>query len=197
MIAQLSGKVVWVEGSSVVVDVAGVGYRVSVPTRIVGNFSRDTEALLYTHQVVREDDISLYGFQTREECHLFSVLLSVSGIGPKVALALLSGFPLEKLVTSITQGQSELITTIPGVGRKTAERLIVELREKVAKLFGGMGGDGREMTDMFDPSLRDAVAALVTLGFSPRDAREAIQKSTQKTGGSVEEVVRGALRGIR
>jgi len=197
MIAELTGEVVFGDTNSIVLTVGGVGYKVNMPTRLVPLFARGAEAHVFTHQVVREDDISLYGFSTREERHLFSVLLTVSGIGPKAALALLSGFPIERLVAGITQGQVELITTAPGVGRKTAERLIVELREKVAKLFGAGIADAQGGWGLLDASMRDAVSALVTLGFSPKEAREAVGKVRGSgDGANVEEVVRGALKNL-
>ncbi len=198
MIAELTGTFSFVDTHSVVVDVGGVGYLVHLPPRHLSKVNRGEAAHLFTYQVVREDDLSLYGFFTREERHLFSVLISVSGIGPKAALALSSAFPVEKLVTAITQGQIEMITTVPGIGRKTAERLIVELREKVAKLFGTTTTNGHTGMNVEDASVHDAISALVTLGFSPREAREAIQRAGAAVpGAGVEAVVREALKGLR
>jgi Holliday junction DNA helicase RuvA len=195
MISHLNGILEHIDKNHVVVDVNGVGYKVFLPTAALAHLPKVGEKMkLFTYQVVREDDLSLYGFLTKEERSLFTLLLTVNGIGPKVSLSILSAYPLDKIVSAITQGNATLISSIPGIGSKTAQKLIIELREKVAKAYaikpsemtGGLPGN--------EVIISDAISALIALGYSPKEARESILRLGEANLTSVEEIVKQALR---
>jgi Holliday junction DNA helicase RuvA len=195
MISHLSGTLEQVEPGYIVIEVSNIGYQVKVPASVLNHLPKVGEKVkLYTLQVVREDDISLYGFINKEERSLFSLLLSVSGIGPKLALALLAGFPLDRLVTAIAQADVALLSSISGIGKKTAERIVVELREKIGKSYAlapremAVGIKGNES------AISDSIAGLIALGYSPRQAREAITRLNLEEATPVAEIIKQALR---
>lgn len=198
MISHLNGILEHVAKTHVVVDVGQVGYHVNLPTSTLSRLPKiGGEVKLFTYQVVREDDLSLYGFLTREERNLFSLLLSVSGIGPKASLSILSAFPIGQLVTAITQGNADLLSSVPGIGKKTSQKLVIELKEKVAKAYAvkpsdmsiGISGDA--------PVVSDAISALIALGYSPREARDTLLKSgIDLSSQSVEEIIKHALKNL-
>lgn len=195
MISHLNGTLEHVDKNHVVIDVGGVGYKVFLPTAALSRLPRVGEKIkLFTYQVVREDELSLYGFITKEERSLFSLLITVNGIGPKVSLSILSAFPLDRIVAAITQGNVDLISSIPGIGNKTAQKLVIELKEKVAKAYalnpmemaGGLPGNATIVAD--------AISALISLGYSPKEARDSIVRIGEENLNSVEEIVKQALR---
>ncbi len=165
-----------------VVDVAGIGYRVFVPRQPTG-----TDVLLHTHHVVREDDESLFGFDSREELALFELLIGVSGVGPRAALALLSVARAPDVATAIAAGDSAFLARAPGVGRKTAERLIVDLRSKVAGISTGGVPPSAALED-------EAQAALVALGYTPAEAAVALRQVPSPEQASTEERLSAALK---
>jgi Holliday junction DNA helicase RuvA len=183
VIAALRGEVIARGADHVVVEVAGVGYKVFVPRHP----SRDN-VLLHTHQVVREDDQSLYGFETREELALFQMLVSVSGVGPKAGLAILSVARPAEIAGAIASGDTTLLARAPGVGKKTAERLIVDLKGKIGRVAGAAaGGGGLAEAD-------DAHAALVALGYTASEAATALRDAPPKGSATTEERLGAALR---
>jgi Holliday junction DNA helicase RuvA len=183
MIAALRGTVIARGADHVVVEVAGVGYKVFVPRHP----ARD-DILLHTHQVVREDDESLYGFETREELALFEMLISVSGVGPKAGLAILSvGRPAE-IAGAIASGDTALLARAPGVGKKTAERLIVDLKGKVGRVAALPVTAGALVAE------DDAHAALVALGYTASEATTALRDAPPKGSATTEERLAAALR---
>lgn len=195
MISHLNGIIEFIGQNEVVIEVGSVGYHVNVPSAVLSRLPQVGEKVkLYTIQIVREDDISLYGFLNKEERALFAMFLSVSGIGPKLAMALISGFSLDRLVSGIAQGDIALISSISGIGRKTAERIVVELKEKIARAYAlkpsemaiGVKGD--------QAVLSDSISALIALGYSPREARETIMGLEVEKVNSVEEVIKKALK---
>jgi len=198
MISHLKGILEHTDKNHVVVEVGSVGYHVNVPPSTLPQLPKVGEEIkLFTYQVVREDDISLYGFLSKEERSLFSLLLSVSGIGPKASLSILSGFPIDKLVAAITREDVDLISTVPGIGKKTAQKLVIELKEKVAKAYAikpsdmaiGIKGDA--------PVVSDAISALIALGYSPKEARSTILRSgIDLSAGSVEAIIKQALKNL-
>ncbi|MFH1361892.1 MAG: Holliday junction branch migration protein RuvA [bacterium] len=196
MISHLNGILEHIGKNYLVVEVANVGYHVNVPASTLARLPKLGGAIkLFTSQVVREDDISLYGFLSQEERSLFSLLLKVSGIGPKAAMSILAAFPLEKVVSAITSGDVNLLSTAPGIGKKTAQKLVIELREKVAKAYVVkpsdmiIGLEGSEST-----LVSDSISALIALGYTPREARETILKLGIDPGANLEEIVKGALK---
>jgi holliday junction DNA helicase RuvA len=199
MIAQLTGILDSKEINYVVVDVNGVGYKVFVPTSTLSKLPKVGENIkIYTYQVVREDALDLYGFLRKEERGLFSMLLSVSGIGPKSALGLLSGIKMEDLVIAISKGTVDLITSVPGIGLKTAQKLVIELKEKVAKAYAISGVEHTKDLPGESPLLSDAIAALMTLGYSVKEARDAIMKAgvDLSKAKSVEDIIKQSLKAL-
>lgn len=197
MIASLRGILSEKEGSQCVIEASGVGYLVSVSTQTARTLPEQGEPVfLLTHQVVREDALQLFGFADLEERRLFELLITVSGVGPKVALAVLSGLPPAALARAIRDENVAQLVGIPGVGRKTAERLIVELRDKLELAVTAQTQATPSPTGVLPKSERydDAVAALVRLGYSQSQAQEAIRKvAATETDPSLETLVRQAL----
>jgi Holliday junction DNA helicase RuvA len=197
MISHLIGILEHIDKNQVVVEVNNIGYQVNVPASVLSRLPKVGEKIkLFTIQVVREDDISLYGFLNKEERSLFSLLLSVSGIGPKSAMTVLSGFPLERLVSAIAQSDIELLTSVPGIGRKTAERIVLELKEKISKAYAIQPGEMATGVKGDKAIISDSIAALISLGYSPREAREVILKLDTEKLDSVEAVIKLALRNL-
>jgi Holliday junction DNA helicase RuvA len=183
VIAALRGEVIARGADHVVVEVAGVGYKVFVPRHP----SHD-DVLLHTHQVVREDDESLYGFETREELTLFEMLISVSGVGPKAGLAILSVARPAEIAGAIASGDTALLARAPGVGKKTAERLIVDLKGKIGRVAALPVTAGALVAE------DDAHAALVALGYTASEATTALRDAPPKGSATTEERLAAALR---
>ena len=192
MIASLRGRLLEAVGGACVVEAAGVGYLVQVSSNTARALpSPGQEVFLLTRQVVREDALMLFGFAEREELRLFDLLIGVSGVGPKVALAVLSGLKPAALARAIRGEQIGALTAIPGIGRKTAERLVVELRDKLEA--GPLPARDEGVLPRGD-QYEDAVAALTTLGYTAAQARDAVRKASASDGElSLEELVRRAL----
>ena len=194
MIAHLRGHILEKHPNRIVVDVGGVGYDVAVPlSTFYGLGAPGTEIALHVHTHVREDVLALYGFATTLEQELFEKLISVSGIGPKVALAVLSGIEPPDLVRALDRGDLTRLTAIPGIGKKTAERLIVELRDRLPRLETPVPAAGGAAEA---PALRDdLLSALVNLGYHRPLAERAIESAIRGTpGGDFERILKQALR---
>jgi Holliday junction DNA helicase RuvA len=195
VIARLAGTLVEVRTNGVVLDVHGVGYELSIP---LGTFSAlppaGEKAVLHVHTHVREDAIQLFGFATPQEKYVFERLLSVSGIGPKVALTVLSGLPLPELVGAIASQNARLLSTIPGVGRKLAERLGLELKEKLAGFgLGAAPGAPAAKASVVD----DAIGALHNLGYKIAQAEQAVEKAVRSVGPSdLNKILQAALKSL-
>jgi holliday junction DNA helicase RuvA len=199
VIALVSGTVAVRRGDHVVIDTGGVGYRLAVSAETLRHVpALGKEVLLHTHMVVREDALQLYGFATEEERELFLMLIGVQSVGPKVALAVLSGGPPRELLKAVAAGDTARLQAAPGVGKRTAERIIVELREKVG--VAGVGGhinptvailNGGAGTD--DPRML-AREGLLGLGYSPIEADELLDGAE---GDRPEELIAHALRTAR
>lgn len=202
MIAHLSGTLLFKQATSVIVDVGGVGYEVTIPLSTfydLEDAGSNVNLRIYTH--VREDTLQLFGFKTLRERELFLKIISVSGIGPKLGITLLSGMSADELVASIRNNNLARLTLIPGIGRKTAERLVVELREKVAELssaqleeeFATREATRTEATE--DTVRADALSALLNLGYQRSSAEKAIDGALLEGGDiTVESVLRRGLR---
>jgi Holliday junction DNA helicase RuvA len=187
LIASLHGKLQSCTDDALIVNVGGVGYRVRVPAPTRANLGAvGAEVQLYTHLHVREDEMSLYGFATEDELRLFETLLTVSGIGPKVGVGILSSASTETIRLAIAQGNVEMLTAIPGIGKKTAQRLVLELKGKID--VSGLKEAG-ELTEVDT----DVVDALINLGYSAAEATRAA-RSVPANVQTVEERVRIALR---
>lgn len=196
MITYVSGKLVSKKATEAVIDVHGIGYQIHIPTSTYESLPEPgQQATLHTHHYVREDAALLYGFADPDQRAVFDAMLSVSGIGPKLALAALSAFAPADLREHVIRGEVGVLTGIPGVGRKTAERLVVELRDKFARVEVGVTPGVAAETGS---TLRaDALAALEALGLSKAAADRSIARVTKERPEvkSVEELVRHALQG--
>ncbi len=202
MIAHLSGTLLYKQATSVIVEVGGVGYEVTIPLSTfyeLEDAGSNVQLRIYTH--VREDTLQLFGFKTLRERELFLRIISVSGIGPKLGITLLSGMSADELIGSIRTNNLARLVLIPGIGRKTAERLVVELREKVAEMssveleeeFGATKEVKSEITE--DSVRADALSALLNLGYQRSAAEKAIDGALGEGGDvTVESVLRRALR---
>ena len=199
MYEHLNGKIIEKTPTSVVIEIGGVGYHVLIPLSTYTQLPEPgASAKILTHFIVREDAQSLFGFISEEERGLFRMLLSVSGIGPKTALTALSGVRAGELKEAIVNGEIETLTQISGIGRKTAERMIVELKEKLVveerraptrDSFGKVKSENRV--------LEDALRALVELGYKKPGAQEAVQRAAKLSHGkpvTLEELVRQSLK---
>jgi Holliday junction DNA helicase RuvA len=205
MIAALSGKILRKTGDRVIVDVSGVGYEVFISTDALARLpDKGEEVFLHIHTYVREDTLVLFGFLEDQEKELFLVLKTVAGIGPKLALAMLSGMPLGELCRAIAEGDNKRLTTLPGVGKKTAERICVELRDKVGTLAAETTSGGIKHATVSQPgsAVYDTLSALTNLGYPDPVARETLAAVKKRLGGEafnllrVEEMIREALRAL-
>jgi len=190
MISRLRGILVEKRAPSLLIEVGGVGYEVFMP---VNTFyllpPLGKEIIIHTHFVVREHEQTLYGFIEENQRTLFRTLIKVNGVGPKVALTILSGVETDVLVQNILQGDVSNLIRVRGVGAKTAQRLIVEMRDKIAEHFDLLP----DAHDADENTVRDAISALIALGYKPQEAHQAIHKHKEKKLPS-EELVRLALR---
>ena len=198
MIAYVRGTLVEKEPTRAVIEAGGVGYELLVPLSTYEKLPRiGSEAKLLAYHCVREDDEILFGFATDDEKAMFAKLTSVSGVGPKIALAILSGSSIAELSMSIASGDAKRISAIKGVGKKTAEKICVELKDKVSEFaFSGHdGAPGRAVP----PVMRDAVAALRALGFNEETSSKMVADVLAKDPSvdSVEKIVKLALGGRR
>jgi Holliday junction DNA helicase RuvA len=191
MIGSLRGKLLDKRPNQVLIEVGGVGYQVQVPlSTFAGLGSLHAETLLLIHTHVREDQFSLYGFLTAREKQCFELLLSASGVGPSLALKILSGMNLEDLIPAIRKGDLAQLVRIPGVGRKTAERIVVELRDKLTVV--DVPETGKPTTTSQLES--DVASALINLGYDARSVEKAIEKSRAASGGDFEALLRASLQ---
>lgn len=198
MIAYLSGKLLEKQANTAIVDVGGVGYEVSIPLSTfyeLGEVGSEVELRIYTH--VREDAIQLFGFKTLRERDLYLKLISVQGIGPKSGIAMLSGMNAEEIIAALRSNNLARLTAIPGVGRKTAERMVIELRDKVGDIAAGTMESGSESASSLpsDAIFDDALSALVNLGYQKNAAEKALNQAAQEgTDITVQKLLRRALQ---
>ncbi len=186
MIGRLEGRLHQVRPGEVVVDVAGVGYLVRTTLRAFEELARSERASFWVHTMVRSDAIALYGFTERAEQEAFERLLGVAGVGPRMALAVLSGLTAGELAAAVDGGDAARLSRVPGIGRKTAERIVLELR-------GRLQAGGEAVPDRRG----DAVSALSNLGYSTRDAERAVEQAlSSEPKADLAEILRLALKGL-
>lgn len=201
MIAHLTGEVLLVQDGRLVVDVNGVGYEVFAPAPTCLAHGPGAKVALHVHTLVREDTFQLYGFETPDEKALFLLVTGVSGVGPKLALALLSEVPLAELVQAVRQANLTRLTRVTGIGKKTAERLCLELKDKVLPFAAlpGAAPETRAAAAGATPAgpAEDAVSALVNLGYSRSRAESAVSAAAADAPGApLEELVRRGLAAL-
>ena len=188
MIASLRGEIIQVEDTSVVIEINGIGLRVFVPAPLRERLSAGEVAFVFTHLVVREDAWSLYGFELQADRDLFNLLLGVDGVGPKVAMSVLSTLNLETIQRAVFNDQAELLSRVPGVGKKTAQKIILHLHDRLKPV------SGLERIAAMSDSDSEVLAALTALGYSVVEAQAAIQSLPKDAPAEVEERLRIALQ---
>ncbi len=198
MIARLRGIVLESAPLLVVLEAAGVGYEVNIPVTTAEKVPAiGAEYSLFIHSVYREDSATLYGFASRDDRDFFRLLIEkVSGIGPKIGISMLSRMSTELLRSAIASSDVALLSKCPGIGKKTAERLVIELKDKVGLATTGTASGVSEATASAEPSaFHDAIASLMTLGYKPADADKLVRKAVSKlsTDATVEALIREAL----
>jgi Holliday junction DNA helicase RuvA len=186
MIGSLRGPVTHAGSEFVVIELGGVGYRVMVAPALLAKLRPDREAHLFIHHLVREDQQALFGFGTPEELAFFELLMTVTGVGPRLALAITSAYPVTKLQLAIVTDDLDLLTSVSGVGRKTAQRIGLELKEKIHA--AGIAASGGASTDS------DVVAALESLGYTASEARRAAGSVAASTNGELDARIKAALQ---
>ncbi len=197
MIARVSGRILQRKNDSVVVDLSGLGLRIESAPRIIAQLpSAGEEVALYTYLNVRENELTLFGFNLEEEMQLFSLLITVSGIGPKIAMQILEALDPSTFALAVMQGDVKSLTQAKGIGKKGAERIILELKDKVAKSEFATEVETRLKPDQFasDSIINDAINALVVLGYSAQEAEAAIKSVPSTEEDNVESLLRKALR---
>ncbi|HET9344764.1 MAG TPA: Holliday junction branch migration protein RuvA [Candidatus Limnocylindrales bacterium] len=195
MIASVEGRVGAVAFDSLVIEVGGIGYQVFASPAILSTAQPGTDLKLHTYHLVREDQQALYGFRTVEDLGFFTLLLTVTGVGPKVALAIVGSRPTPDLQLAIMAQDQAVLVSIPGIGKKLAERIIFELKEKVAA--AGVAAAGTQIAGI-GAAESEVVAALQALGYSLAEAREAsrVALADATIGGTLEDRVKAALRSL-
>ncbi|MBI4682935.1 MAG: Holliday junction branch migration protein RuvA [Nitrospirae bacterium] len=193
MIASLRGIIQSKKPDGIIVDVSGIGYHVNIPLCSLSNIPEPGEKVfLHTYTHVREDALQLFGFLLEEERKVFTTLLGISGIGPKLGLAVLSGMPVQRFVEAVNNEDIPLLSTIPGLGKKTAARLILELKGKLPSMETG----GQHISQK-NSAADDAISALVNLGYKKPSAEKAVDNAVRGGANVIEDIIREALKYLR
>ena len=197
MISYLKGKVIDVTDDGIVLENNGVGYEILCSSQALLRMTLGSEGGIFTYLHVKEDGISLYGFDSKEEKRMFLKLITVSGVGPKMGIAVLSGLSLTDLVTAIAASDVKTLFKVKGLGKKTAERIILELREGVGKDELTVKTDGEAVEIKQTGEMKDAIIALTGLGFSSVESKKAVSAAVEGGAETIEEIIAFALRSIR
>jgi holliday junction DNA helicase RuvA len=200
MIGRITGILLEKQAPQILLDVSGVGYEIQIPMTTLYELPElGTQTTLFTHFVVREDAQLLYGFNRERDRHLFRSLIKVSGVGPKLALAILSGMDADSFVRSVQQDDTSTLVQLPGVGKKTAERLLVEMRDRLKDWMlelDSVGSKDSSPASGQREMLAEAESALVALGYKPTEASRAVSAANDDSIGSSEELIRRALQSM-
>lgn len=193
MYEYIKGTFKSIEKEYIVIECGNIGYKIFTSGSTISNMPAiDQQIKIYTHQIVREDFIGLYGFLTKDEISMFNLLISINGVGPKAALSLMSIANVSTLKYAIITDDDKLITKAPGIGKKTAQRIILELKDKIT--VGGAMPKGTAISDIDidNEKLSEAVGALIALGYSDKEAEKAIEKANRSN--SVEDIIKECLK---
>jgi len=196
MIAMLTGELVYRSPEQIIIDVGGVGYRLQVPLTTYYALPEQGRVCLQVHTQVKEDAIQLFGFLNRAEKDLFSLLISVSGVGPKLAITILSHIPVDELALALSQGDIPRLTAIPGIGKKSAERLVLELQDKAAN-YAAAAAFAPRLTGKataIEDHQQDALSALINLGYKESLAKQTLKNLKPAADASLEDILKAALQ---
>ncbi len=197
MVGYLKGKVIYSGEGVVLLDVNGVGYEVVCSGALFARLVNEKQGEAYTYLQVREDGISLYGFVSLEEKNMFLKLISVSGVGPKMGISILSGLNIGDLAVAIASSDVKMLSTVKGLGKKTAERIILELREKVSSLsLPSAGAPSAPVSEKIGDREEDAVVGLMSLGYTRAESVRAVKGAVERGAESVEDIIMSALRSM-
>lgn len=195
MIALLTGQIAYRSVDHLILDVGGVGYRLQIPLSTFYALPEQGQVQLMVHTHVKEDAIHLFGFLSEAEKKFFALLISVSGVGPKLAITILSHIPTSELGQALVGGDAARLTAIPGIGKKSAERLILELQDKAADLTIGLPSQAKGAVPASgDNSRQDAISALVNLGYKESLAKKALSGIEIQPNTPLEDILKGALK---
>ena len=195
MIEYLQGEIAELTPAQLIIDCNGVGYCLHISLTTYSAFNGQTRGKVFVYEAIREDAHLLYGFATREERELFLLLISVSGVGPNTARLILSSLPPSELVQAIASGDDAILTTIKGIGNKTAQRIIIDLKNKVRTVENIADRGGRVSSAVRSETIEGAVGALVMLGFLKTPSQKAVDAVLKKTPtASVEQIIKDALK---
>lgn len=198
MISYLSGTLAHIENNSVTIDVGSIGYEVIVPTTVLEELPDIGEQIkIHTYLNIKEDEHTLYGFAHINEKKLFKLLLSVSGIGPKVAITILSSLSSEQFASAIIKNDLYVLNNIPGIGKKSAERMIIELKDKLSA-FSQENSSEKSYIPIDEKIQKETIGALTSLGYNSREANKALQKIAKEitAESSIEDVIKLALKNV-
>ena len=197
MIGYLKGKILQADGGVVLLENGGIGYELVCSGSLFAKLVTDGQGEAYTYLQVRDDGISLFGFVSPEEKNMFLQLISVSGVGPKMGIAVLSGMNVNELAVAIASSDVKLLSTVKGLGKKTAERIVLELREKVSAASSPAAGQlPSAQPESVSATEEDAVVGLMSLGYTRGESVRAVKAAVERGASGVEEIVMSALRSM-
>lgn len=199
MIGYLKGNIINITGNVAIIEVNGVGYEVCCSSGALYKNSDKQVGEVWTYMAVREDGVFLYGFESIEEKNMFLKLITVSGIGPKMGITILSGMNLHDLAYAIACSDIKALSSVKGLGKKTAERIILELRENISSLdlpAETKGKKAEKTADVLPKEEEDAIIALMTLGYRREESKKAVEKAREDGAVSLEDIITSALRGF-
>ncbi len=195
MIALLRGTLAYKSSDHVIIDTNGVGYRIFIPLSTFYSLPETGEVSLFTHTHVREDALLLYGFLTMDEKELFGILIGISGVGPKLAVNILSHIPVQDLKRAIASGDIKRLSGLPGIGKKTAERLVLELKDKVGPVHDLPDSNDSTTNSVAAGNLADdVISALINLGYKENQARKVLESMELAPDLTMEQALKGALK---
>lgn len=197
MIGYLKGNLIYAENNAVILEVNGVGYEITCSASVFSYLTTEGGREVYTYTAVKEDGVSLYGFISPEEKKMFLNLITVSGVGPKMGITVLSNMNLSQLAESIASSDVKTLSSIKGLGKKTAERIILELREKIANDAVGILKNDRDNKEQLTELDQDAIIALMSLGFKKGECVEALKKAKESGAVGLKQLIAFSLKNIK
>ena len=197
MIGYIKGNLLSAAGNTVILENAGIGYEITCSNSAFAKIVSESGGALYTYLAVREDGISLYGFISLEEKSMFLKLITVSGVGPKMAIGILSNMNIDSLKSAIVTSNVKTLSSVKGLGKKTAERIIVELKEGLDVDDFMLDSTQTIKSSGIETEYKDAIEALISLGFSKQESTNAVKKAVENGAKTIEEAISGALRNVR